>query len=120
MLRIRLAERGDARAMADIYGAVVVRSAITFELVPPTEAEMAGRLEGGMAYAPWLVVEDDGRAVGFAYGSKHRERAAYQWSADASVYVDEGHRRRGIARALYTALFALLREQGFHAVHGGI
>ena len=82
---------------------------------------MEGRIAATLELAPWLVYEDQaGRVAGYAYGSRHRDRAAYQWSVDVSVYVDEAFRRRGIGRALYTTLFPLLRLQGFHAAHAGI
>ena len=120
MATIRVATAGDAQAMADIYAPVVQHTAITFELVPPTEADMAARMSSGLAYAPWLVAVVGGEVAAFAYGARHRERPAYQWSVDVSVYVAERHRRRGAGRALYAALLPILRRQGFHAVHGGI
>src|SRR5262245_25436466 len=109
---IRLATPGDAPEVAAIYAPVVRATAISFELDPPTEAEMAARIEAALPHAPWLVGTDAGGVLGFAYASKHRERAAYGWSVDASVYVHERARRRGVARGLYTSLFALLRVQG--------
>jgi phosphinothricin acetyltransferase len=117
---IRLAEASDAAAIAQIYEPVVSRSVISFELVPPTPAEMAERIAATLGYAPWLVWVEDDRVAGYAYGSRHNERAAYQWSANVSVYIGERHRRQGLGRALYTSLLALLRLQGFHAAHGGI
>src|SRR5262249_21498110 len=118
--RIRLATEGDAKAIARIYGPVVSATAISFELTPPTEAEMAGRVRSVLKYAPWLVAELEGEVRGFAYASRHRERAAYQWSVDVSAYIAETHRRHGLGRALYTSLFGLLRLQGFYAAHAGI
>src|SRR5205823_15134762 len=87
----------------------------------PGPAEMERRISATLEIAPWLVYEDRaGRIAGYAYGSRHRERAAYQWSVDVSVYVDEAARRQGIGRALYTTLFPLLRLQGFYAAHAGV
>jgi L-amino acid N-acyltransferase YncA len=117
---IRLAEGADAEAIANIYGPVVAYTAISFEEVPPSAREMRERIAATLAHTPWLVLERAGQVAGFAYASKHRERAAYRWSVDATVYVHEAHRRHGVGRALYTSLFALLRLQGFHAVHAGI
>jgi L-amino acid N-acyltransferase YncA len=117
---IRLATTTDAREIAAIYAPIVRTTAISFELDPPTEAEMAARVEATLAYAPWLVCAAEEGVLGFAYAARHRERAAYRWSVDASVYVHERARRRGVARGLYTSLFALLRRQGFYAVHAGI
>jgi L-amino acid N-acyltransferase YncA len=117
---IRLATAADAEAVARIYAPNVVASSISFEYAPPSEAEMAGRIRAALEYAPWLVLAREGEVRGYAYASKHRERAAYQWSVDVSAYIDEDHRRKGIGRALYTSLFGLLRLQGFHAAHAGI
>jgi len=75
---------------------------------------------------PWLVCEDDGgsggvgQVVGYAYAARHRERAAYRFSVDATVYLDARHHRRGLGSALYRALFGILRTQGYKAVHAGI
>ena len=118
MIRWAIAE--DAAAMAAIYAPVVRTTAISFEMDAPTAEEMAARVRATLAYAPWLVCARGEDVLGFAYASRHRERAAYRWSVDASVYVDERARRRGVARGLYTSLFALLRGQGFYAVHAGI
>jgi len=117
---IRLATGADAEAIAAIYRPIVVASAISFETVPPGPAEMEQRIAATLPFAPWLVYEEQGKVAGYAYGSRHRERAAYQWSVDVSVYVDEAFRRRGIGSALYEALFPLLRLQGFFAAHAGI
>ena len=117
---IRLATAHDAKGIAQIYAPVVARTAISFELVPPGESEMAGRITSTLVYAPWLVCARGDDVWGYAYASKHRERAAYQWAMDVSAYIREGHRRQGIGRALYTSLFALLRIQGYYAVHAGI
>ena len=105
--------------MAEIYRPIVAETAISFELEPPDAAEMERRRATALGYAPWLVF-DDGGVLGYAYASRHRERAAYQWCVDVSVYVGRKHRRRGIGHALYTSLFALLRLQGFYAAHAGV
>lgn len=120
MRTIRIAEPGDARGVAEIYGPVVASSAISFETEVPTEREMAGRIAATLELAPWLVCADGERVEGYAYASRHRERAAYRWCVDVSVYVRDGRRRGGVGRALYTSLLALLRLQGFHAAHAGI
>jgi len=117
---IRLARPDDGAAAARIYDPVVARTAISFELDPPGSAEMRRRIVAALAFAPWLVEERDGIVRGYAYASKHRERAAYQWSVDVGVYVDEEHRRSGVGKALYGKLFRLLRLQGFYAAHAGV
>jgi L-amino acid N-acyltransferase YncA len=117
---IRLAGPGDAAQVAAIYAPHVTGASTSFEVAPPDAAEMAARIASTLAHMPYLVLETGGEVLGFAYASKHRERAAYQWSVDVSVYVHERARRRGVGRALYESLFALLRLQGFYAAHAGI
>ena len=117
---IRLARSDDAAQVAAIYAPFVTASATSFEYSPPDAAEMAARIASTLAYAPFLVQEAGPDIMGFAYASKHRERAAYQWSVDVSVYIHERARRRGVGRALYTSLFALLRLQGFYTAHAGV
>ena len=117
---IRLATSADAEAIAAIYRPIVDATAISFETVPPAPAEIARRIASILEIAPWLVYQDGDAIAGYAYGSRHRDRAAYQWSVDVSVYVAGSARRRGIGRALYEALFPLLRLQGFYAAYAGI
>src|SRR6266496_3698930 len=119
---IRLAAPSDACAIAALYAPFVTDSVISFEATPPTGQEMQARVASALDHAPFLVAADpaDGGVLGFAYASKHRERAAYRWSVDVSVYVDERAWRRGVGRGLYTSLFALLRLQGFYTAHAGI
>lgn len=119
MTEIRLATTADAKEIADIYGRYVSTTAISFELEAPTESEIKERLGAILPFAPWLVCVRDRTIVGYAYASKHRERAAYQWCVDTGVYIREGYHRRGIGRALYTSLIACLKLQGFYAAHAG-
>ena len=118
--RIRLAAPVDAAAMLAIYAPIVRETIISFELDPPTTLEMRGRIESGWPRWPWLVCERAGELLGYAYASQHRTRAAYQWSVDSSVYVRADARRGGVARALYTSLFAILELQGFRNAYAGI
>jgi L-amino acid N-acyltransferase YncA len=110
----------DAAACAAIYGPFVSDSAVSFEEQPPDEREFARRIERGSQTHPWLVAERAQSVVGFAYGSPHRQRAAYRWAADVAVYVGEGQRRTGVGRALYETLLALLARQGFQVACAGI
>jgi phosphinothricin acetyltransferase len=116
----RLASADDAEQIALIYSPVVERTAISFEVDPPTTAEMCQRIETTLRSHPWIVNERNGVVTGYAYGSQHRVRAAYQWSADVSVYVHQDHRGRGVGSALYESLLRLLRAQGFHTLYAGI
>ena len=118
---IRHADPGrDGATCAEIYAPFVRDSAVSFEEETPRADEMAKRIERTSLTHPWLVAEADGRVVGFAYGTRHRERAAYRWAADVTVYVSGEHRRRGIGAALYGELLALLARQGFHVACAGI
>src|SRR5215471_15552499 len=118
--QIRLARRDDAAGIAEIYRPNVVSSPISFELEPPDAAEIAQRIEKTLAVFPWLVCECDDRLAGYAYASRHRERAAYQWSVDVSVYVHPDFRRRGVGQALYTSLFRIVIAQGYYNAYAGI
>jgi phosphinothricin acetyltransferase len=110
----------DAPACAAIYAPYVRDSVVSFEEAVPTAEDVAARIARTAATHPWLVCERGGQVVGFAYGAPHRERAAYRWAADVSVYVEPAHQRRGIGRELYEALFALLREQRLQIACAGI
>lgn len=117
---IRIARREDAKAIADIYRPFVRDTVISFEVVLPDEVEMAARIEKILTRFPWLVYEAEGEVLGYTYGSPHRDRAAYQWAAEAGIYIAPKAHRRGVGRALYALLFEALRLQGFHRVYGGI
>lgn len=119
-LTLRIAQERDVRAMTAIYAPFVLRTPISFELTPPTEEEMLARLNKTLPQYPWLVAIGDEAVVGYAYASKHRERVAYQWAADVSIYLHQDWRGKGLGRALYTSLFAFLREQGYMRVYAGI
>lgn len=118
-LTIRFAREDDAPALAAIYGACVRDTVATFEMEPPDAGEMAARLRKISSHAPWLVCADH-EARGYAYASPHHERAAYRWAINVSVYIAAEHRGRGIARALYSSLFALVGLQGFTSANAGI
>ena len=117
---IRLAKQTDAAAIRDIYAPIVRDTHISFEQVVPAPAEIAARVENTLTQYPWLVCELDGSLAGYAYASAFRSRAAYQWTTETTVYVHSDCLRRGIARALYTSLLALLRAQGYVTAVGVI
>jgi phosphinothricin acetyltransferase len=117
---VRDATVEDAAACAGIYAPYVRDTVISFELEPPTVAQMAARIEGGLARHAWLVLEDDGRVVGYAYGSTFNARAAYDWSTSVSVYTEPGRRRSGAGRALYAALFDRLAARGYLTALAGV
>jgi L-amino acid N-acyltransferase YncA len=120
-LTIRSADpEPDAAACAAIYAPYVEDGAVSFEEQAPDAAEVAARIRRVTATHPWLVAERDGEVVGYAYGCPHRERPAYRWSADVSVYLGAAHTGQGVGRALYEALFERLRAQRFRMACAGI
>jgi phosphinothricin acetyltransferase len=119
-LRIRAATAADAAQLLAIYRPVVESTAISFELTPPSVEEFAARIEKVLKGWQWLVAEERGRCVGYAYGSVHRERAAYHWSTEVTAYVHPAHHRKGIGSALYRQLFAELAQKGYCNAFAGI
>jgi phosphinothricin acetyltransferase len=120
-MRIRQAVMTDAVAVQALYAPFVRETVISFEYEPPSVFEMGERIVRSEGLLPWLVCEsDDARLIGYAYASKHRERAAYQWSVDVSVYVSPASHRMGVGRRLYSVLFNLLRLQGYVNAYAGI
>jgi phosphinothricin acetyltransferase len=117
-VRVRDADAArDAPACAAIYAPYVTDSFISFEDRPPTAQEMQRRIEAAHV---WLIAEEEGAPIGYAYGSAHRERAAYRWAADAAIYIDAGAHRAGVGRALYTSLFERLSDIGVWTVCAGV
>jgi L-amino acid N-acyltransferase YncA len=117
---VRDASERDAEACAAIYAPYVIDTAITFESDPPQPAEMAVRIAAAMRTHAWVVLEADGRVVGYAYGGPFKSRAAYRWACEVSVYLERGRRRTGGGRALYNALFARLADRGFRVAVAGM
>jgi L-amino acid N-acyltransferase YncA len=117
---VRDATEQDAAACAALYAPYVADTVITFETESPTTTRMAERIAAARRTHAWLVLEDDGRVVGYAYGGPYKSRAAYRWSCEVSVYLEEGRRRTGAGRALYEALFERLAERGFRTAVAGM
>ena len=116
---LRDATAADAEACAAIYAPYVTDTAITFENEPPTPAQMAERIAIALRTHAWVVLEDHGRVVGYAYGSAFKSRPAYRWACEVSVYLETGRRRTGGGRALYTALLERLARRGFRTAVAG-
>jgi phosphinothricin acetyltransferase len=119
-LVIRCASEADGEAIAAIYRPAVLDTVISFEMQAPDGAAMAARVAATLPRWPWLVSERDGRVTGYAYAGRHRDRDAYQWCVEVSVYIAADARRAGTARALYGTLFELLRAQGYVNAYAGI
>ena len=110
---IRLASCADAAQVHAIYAPIVRDTAISFEWTVPAVSEIAARMEKVLAFRPWLVYERSGEVLGYVYASVYRDRAAYQWGTEVSVYVRADAQGHGVGSALYGALFDVLRLQGF-------
>ena len=116
-MRLRAASPDDAAAIAAIYAPFVTESAISFETEPPDEAAMRARIAAGGEFYPWLVTEEGGRVVGYAYAGPFRSRPAYRFAVETSLYLAHGAGGRGLGRTLYRALLEILERQGFvHAI----
>jgi L-amino acid N-acyltransferase YncA len=110
----------DAAACAAIYAPSVEATPISFEVTPPDGAEFAARIARYSATHQFLVAEEDGEVLGYAYACRWRERPAYDWSVEVSVYVGAEHQGKGVGRALYEELFPRLRAQGYRVAVAGI
>jgi L-amino acid N-acyltransferase YncA len=117
---LRDARPADAWACSAIYAPYVERTAISFELEPPSAQEMGGRIATAQRAHAWLVLDEGGTVHGFAYAGEHKARAAYRWACEVSVYLEWGRRRTGAGRALYEALFDRLRRRGYYTAVAGI
>lgn len=118
--QVRSATPADASACAAIYAPYVTDTVITFETVPPRAAEMAERIATALRSHAWVVYEQEGKVVGYAYGGVFNSRAAYRWSCEVSVYVELGRRRTGTGGALYSDLFARLAKRGLRTAVAGM
>jgi L-amino acid N-acyltransferase YncA len=118
--KVRDASEEDGSACAAIYAPYVTGTAITFEIDPPSPADMARRIADASRGHAWLVLEDGGRIAGYAYGSRFHARAAYRWACEVSVYLELGCRRTGAGRMLYEALLPRLIDRGFRVAVAGM
>jgi phosphinothricin acetyltransferase len=117
---IRDAVPADGAACAAVYRPYVTDTVITFEYEPPTAEQMAHRIEVALDRHAWVVLEEDDRVVGYAYAAPVKERAAYRWACEVSVYLELGRRRGGAGRALYEALFERLEARGYRRLIAGM
>jgi L-amino acid N-acyltransferase YncA len=118
---VRPATAGDADAIARIYNHYITNTIVTFEEDRVDAADIAGRVaEVQAAGLPWLVAEDHGVILGYAYASKWKKRPGYRYSVESTVYLDPSATGRGTGRALYQRLMDGLSELPIHLVIGGI
>ena len=120
MITIRVATEADAEEILAIYAKYIEQTAITFEYVVPSIEEFRGRIRHTLERFPYLAAEKDGKIAGYAYVSPFKERAAYDWSVETSIYVDMEQKRSGIGRRLYEELENILKQQGILNVNACI
>ena len=116
-MSIRNAAAADVPAMLEIYAYFVRETAVSFEYEVPTREEFTRRLEEHTVQFPWLVWEENGEVLGYAYAGLPFERAAYRWCAEISCYLAAQVRGRGVGRQLYARVEALLRKQGYRKAY---
>jgi L-amino acid N-acyltransferase YncA len=114
---IRPARPDDAAGCATVYAPYVTGSCISFEYEAPSAEDFASRIAAAHA---WMVAEDGGAVVGYAYASRHRERAAYDWAADVAIYIAATHQGRGLGRRLYEPLLARVEALGIRTLCAGV
>ena len=112
-MNIRSVQFADAKAIQAIYQPYVTETAITFEVDVPTVQEFEERITQTLAHFPYLVAEEEGIVVGYAYASTYYARAAYDWTVELSIYISKEARGQGIGSALYDALEEELQARGY-------
>ena len=113
-MKLREAIANDLPAITAIYAHHVLHGTGTFEEEPPSEIEMAARMARVQAArCAWLVAEADGRVQGFAYYAQYRDRSAYRFAAENSVYVRDDVRGQGVGKALAAAVVESAARRGF-------
>ncbi len=110
---IRNAKLSDAERLLEIYAYYVENTAISFETEVPAPEEFRERIRRITARYPWLVIEQDGIILGYAYAGTFKGRAAYDWSCEMTIYLAHDAHKRGLGRKLYEALEARLHDMGF-------
>lgn len=119
-IAIRIAKETDVEEILAIYEKYIKETAITFEYDVPSIEEFRGRIRHTLERYPYLVAEKNEKIVGYAYVSPFKERAAYDWAVETSIYVDMEQKRGGIGRRLYEELETILKQQGILNVNACI
>lgn len=115
-MRIRFIEKADYKRVLDIYKEYI-NTTITFEYELPAQKEFDERIEKICQKYPYIVAEENGEVVGYAYAHEFKERIAYQWGAELSVYLDKKATYKGIGTKLYNVLTKILKLQGINTVY---
>ena len=118
---IRDVQSGDAAEIVEIYNHYIEETVITFELEPISSQVMLERINKVLAAnLPWLVIEEGGKILGYCYATPWKERSAYRYSVEVTVYLSLNAKRKGFGSQLYVALFEQLKVKGFHRAMGGV
>lgn len=117
---IRIAKEEDALGILNIYGTYITGTSFTFEMDVPTIPDFKNRIRNYLETYPWLVYEVNGEIAGYAYAARHRERVAYQWCTESSIYIHDKFQGTGIGKSLYPALTEILKNQGFRNIYAVI
>lgn len=115
---LRMASVADTQALLDIYAPYIENTAVTSEEAVPFFDEFKSRITDALIKHPYIVCVIDGQIVGYAYGHSYRSRSSYRWGAELSVYVSSDCKSSSVGVALYSALIAILRLQGYQTVYG--
>ncbi|WP_312651635.1 GNAT family N-acetyltransferase [Aminipila sp.] len=110
-ISITMATEADAEELLKVYASYVTNTAITFEYEIPSVAEFSQRIRNILQRYPYIVAVEDNHIVGYAYASAFKERAAYSWAVETTVYLKQDSRGKGLGRKLYVALEDILKRQ---------
>ena len=119
-MRIRVADKQDARELLDLYAHYIEHTAITFEYDVPSLVEFQGRIQRILTGYPYLVALEDGKILGYAYAGRFHERRACDWAVETAIYVHKDTKRSGVGKALYQALEKALYLQNIVSVNACI
>lgn len=114
---IRFVKQEDIPCLLEIYAPYITETTFSFEYVPPTLEEFTARVNTFGSKYPYLVYEESGKVLGYAYASPYGVRKAFEYSVDLSIYIDMNSRAQGIGTALYEAIFDILQKQGFYNMY---
>lgn len=116
-MRIRFAQEKDAAALLEIYKQYI-DTTVTFEYELPSKEEFQKRIREYSKEYPYFICTYNGRCVGYVYAHHAQERAAFQWNAELSIYLDKNYREKGVGTVLYEMMFEILAKQGIKTVYG--
>ena len=117
---IRSVNIKDAAALAEIYNYYILNSIATFEETIIDGKEMEKRIQSVIPQLPWLVYEEEGQVIGYAYANQWKARSAYRHSVESTVYLKNGETAKGVGSALYKELLKILTDTEVHSIIGGI